>query len=213
MKARTVARWGTFAIWAGVAASAALWGLRLFSPGQPVPAHATSVSGSQSLRGDPVLLLGRAKVPQAAPVVVPPAPARFKLIGVLAPRGARAAAEGLALIAIDDKPPKAYRVGAVVDGDLVLQRVRARGVDLGPRGSDQPRMALQAPQLTPSAGGAGSLPAQLPRTMPIVAPRMPPMQVQAPPAANPADLEGEPDAAPPSEGESRAPNRPGAETQ
>ncbi|MDH5340079.1 MAG: hypothetical protein OEW22_09915 [Rubrivivax sp.] len=214
--AKTVTRWATLAIWAGVAASALGWGLRLFSPGLPVPPHATSVSGAQALRGDPILLLGRADDPEPAVAEVPVAPSRFRLIGVLAPRLPQAAGEGVALIAIDDRPPRAYRVGTVVEGDLVLQRVRAGGADLGTRGADQPRMALQAPPLVPAAPGAAAAPLQ-PLSVRRTAPPQPmplPMRSAVP---NRPVLEGEPDAVqepdPPPDDEPDSPARPTALTQ
>ena len=209
MKASTVARWATLVVWAAVAASAVLWGLRLFAPGQPVPGHAVSVSGAQALRGDPIRLLGHVEAPAPETVALPAAPSRFKLLGVVAPRSPQAAAEGLALIAIDDKPARAYRVGAVVEGDLVLQRVRARGADLGVRGADQPNMALEAPPLVPAlAGGARPVPpAPALRLPPGIAARALPVPTPAA-IATPAQAEGqgddtEPDAAPASPGPPR----------
>jgi general secretion pathway protein C len=216
MKAKTVTRWATLAIWAGVAASALGWGLRLFSPGLPVPPHATSVSGAQALRGDPTLLLGRADDPEPVAADVPVAPSRFRLIGVLAPRLKQAAGEGVALIAIDDRPPRAYRVGTVVEGDLVLQRVHAGGADLGTRGTDQPRMALQAPPLVPAAAGAAAAPMQplSVRRAPVARPMPLPMRSAVP--SRPA-LEGEPDAIPEPDAapddEPDSPPHPGALTQ
>ena len=59
------------------------------------------------------------------------AASRMALQGVIA-SGSRA---GTALIAIDGKPAKAFRVGSRVDGDLLLQAVK-------------PREALLAPQMS-----------------------------------------------------------------
>ena len=81
----------------------------------------------------------------AAPVQ---ADSRFRLIGVVAPRASSAQAEGLALIATDGKPAKAYRVGREVDGELVLLGVHARGASLGPRGQPA-QIDLQLPALPP----------------------------------------------------------------
>ena len=87
----------------------------------------------RAARGDLTRLLGVDPAPVvAAAAPEPAADARFKLVGVVSPRSPQAAREGLALIAVDGKPPRAYRVGAVVDGPNVLQAVNARGATLGP---------------------------------------------------------------------------------
>jgi general secretion pathway protein C len=140
-------------------ACAALWGYRLFVKPIPVPAHAGSASTAQSLRGDPVLLLGATPEAPADEAEEPLAVAasRFQLLGVVAPRAAAASREGLALIAIDGKPARAYRVGAAVDGELVLQTVRARGADLGARGGP-PAVALNLAGLPPPATGVPGRP-------------------------------------------------------
>jgi general secretion pathway protein C len=60
--------------------------------------------------------------------VVAAAPPRYNLLGVVAV-GAK---DGAALIAVDGQPPRPYRVGAPLDGGLVLQAVTRRSVRLGP---------------------------------------------------------------------------------
>lgn len=186
-------RWVAFAVWAAVAGCAAFWGSKLLVRATPVPATATAVPGLQVLRGDVSRLLGEAEVDlaDAAPAA---APSRFKLVGVVAPRAPQAAAEGVAVIVVDDRPPRAYRVGATVDGALVLQRVHAKGADLGARDAAQASVTLAVSPLPPAATGtpAALRPgvalapgAALPRPM---APR--PMGGQ--PVA-PADPGGEPD--------------------
>lgn len=152
MKAQTWVRWASFAVWAAVAASAAFWAMRLFVAGAPVPGHAVAVGAAQSLRGDPLRVLGRSEL-AAEVAVVPAAASRFRLLGVMAPRAPKAADEGVALIAVDGRPARAYRVGATVDGELVLQRVRARGAELGARGAAVPSLALEVPALPPPATG------------------------------------------------------------
>jgi general secretion pathway protein C len=160
-----VTRWLAFGVWAAVAASAVAWGLRLFVPSLPVPAHAGVALPSAAV-GDLERLLGAAPVAAADEEEEPEpvADARFQLIGVVAPRPAAASGEGLALISIDGKPPRAFRVGATVDGEQVLQAVQPRGATLGPRGGAA-LVALSIPPLAPAstgtlpsvgAGGVGS---------------------------------------------------------
>jgi general secretion pathway protein C len=113
-------------------------------------------SNGPATRGDLSRLFG---VDAPAPVAVadaePGPDSRFQLVGVLAALGSSAAREGVALIAVDGKPAKAYRVGAVVDGQTILKSVAARGAALGPRDGD-PQVNLTLSAL-PSAA-TGSLP-------------------------------------------------------
>ncbi len=65
--------------------------------------------------------------PQAATAApVASVASRFALVGVVASRGDNATA----LIAVDGKPAKPFRVGGAVDEGLVLQAVEARRVIL-----------------------------------------------------------------------------------
>jgi general secretion pathway protein C len=106
------ARWWTLGVWALAAASAAYWGLRLFVNAPPVPAHAKPAEAHGVARGDLSRLFG-VEAPPVSEASAEPAPdARFQLIGVLSPRSPGAAREGVALIAVDGKPPRAYRVRA-----------------------------------------------------------------------------------------------------
>jgi general secretion pathway protein C len=122
------------------------------------PPHTQTAAATPALAGDLTRLLGNDPPPPAAPEAeaAVPTDARFQLIGVVSPPARAAAREGVALIAIDGQPPKAYKVGAVVEGDTVLQNVAARGVTLGPR-NGPPLVALNLPPPAPPA--TGSLPA------------------------------------------------------
>lgn len=147
-------RWWSFAVWALVAGSALFWGLRLFVKAPQAPAQTTVAELGAGARGDLTRVFGPdpvAVVQAAEPE--PVADARFQLIGVVSPRGGDSI-QGLALIAVDGKPAKAYRVGSVVDGQTTLQSVRPRGAALGPRGGAV-QVALEiAP---PAAAATGSL--------------------------------------------------------
>ncbi|HEY6136078.1 MAG TPA: type II secretion system protein N [Rubrivivax sp.] len=192
------ARWLSFVIWAAVAASAVFWALRLLVPTLPVPAHAATVSMAASVRSDLSPLLGgelRASTDEEEPVVV--VDSRYQLLGVVSPRG-RGTGQGLALIAVDGKPAKAYRVGAAVDEDNnVLQSVTARGAAIGPKGGVA-AVALELPALAPAATGTMPPPAGVaaptvpralpprafappfPRTMPAPAAQAPMVPQEAP---------------------------------
>jgi len=117
MNARPIA----FVVWAAVAASAVFWLLRLTAGSPSAPPHTVAVSTAQTPRGDLSRVLGAPPVVATPGAPLEPALAsRFKLLGVAAPRegGERS---GLALIAVDGKPARGFKVGAAVDGEIVLQ--------------------------------------------------------------------------------------------
>jgi general secretion pathway protein C len=195
MQARAVA----FVVWALVAASAMYWLLRLAASSPAAPGHTAAVAAIGMPRGDLTRVLG-APPPAArsAPVPEPALAARFKLLGVAAPRQGGDAV-GLALIAVDGKPARGYKVGAPVDGDIVLQSVHPRGAVLGARGAS-PQVQLDLPPLPQAATGrpgAG-----------LVAPALPPGSISPmggpiagvpvpPPQGVPQAGELPPDAPPP----------------
>jgi general secretion pathway protein C len=76
--------------------------------------------------------------------VVAAAPPRYNLLGVVAV-GTR---DGAALIAVDGQPPRPYRVGAPLDGGLVLQAVTRRTVRLGPTLEAPATVELSLPETT-----------------------------------------------------------------
>lgn len=214
MLARSLTRIATLGVWVVVAAAAVFWGLKLFVRPSPVPPQATTASAAQALRGDLTRLLGAAAEPEEITAPVVAAASRFQLVGVVAPRSPKAAGEGLALIAIDGKPAKAYRVGATVDGDLVLQRVRARGADLGARGAPAAAVALDVAALPPAATGIPGQAAGLPpggaRGLPNLAGR--PGQLRQPAEAGEA-LHGESDDGGGADEVAPQPARPGLESR
>lgn len=171
-------------VWAVVAASALFWGLKLMVKAPPAPAQVQVADGSDALRGDLTRLLGTdAPAPLAAGEPAPAADARFNLLGVVSPRSPQAAREGVALIAVDGKPAKAFRIGGVVDGQTVLQSVEPRGATLGPRDGPSQIALRIAP---PAAAATGTLPPPQSQygnqnMLPPGAPPPAPPQMQPPP--------------------------------
>lgn len=113
-----------------LAASTVYWALRgpggSALSGGPAPA----LPGEAAL--DPLSVaraLGGGQAPSAAEPGTAPASdsRRFALVGVLA----GTASGGAALISVDGKPARPYRVGAAVDERLVLQSVQGRRASLG----------------------------------------------------------------------------------
>lgn len=178
------ARWWALGLWALVAASALYWGLRLFTPAKPLPPQTGVASLNAAPRGDLTRLFG-VDAPPPPVEAAPPPSTRFQLVGVVAPRGG--AQGGVALIAVDGKPARAYRVGATVEGDTVLQQVRQRGASLGPR-DGVANVSLEIPPLAPAAtgtlppAGGGVVPVAPPppmaRPLPSVSPAVPPPGVR-----------------------------------
>ena len=174
-----LARWVTFFVWAAVAASAGFWALKLMVKAPQAPPQVQVAEANVAARGDLTRLLGAdASAAMAAATPEPAADARFNLLGVLSPRASQAAREGVALIAVDGKPARAYRVGTVVDGQNVLQSVHARGAELGPRNGP----SLIALKIAPPATAAtGQLPSAVqPSGVPGGGLQRPPVPLQAP---------------------------------
>lgn len=133
-------RLGTLGIWALAAASLAYWGLRLsvHAPALvvPVAAPAAPAPDAQAL----ARLLGA--VPAQAPVAAS-ASSRFALVGVLA---GRTSGGGAALIAVDGKPARPFRVGVTVEAGLVLQSLEPRQARLGASVDGPATLTLEMPQ-------------------------------------------------------------------
>jgi general secretion pathway protein C len=175
-----LARLSAFVIWALVAATAVFWGLRLWARSAEAPPYTVPVGDVAVARGDLSRLLGATPAAAAAVVATPEAASRFRLIGIMAPKSAAASAQpgqGVALIAVDGKPPKAFVVGSALDTDMVLQSVSLRSAAIGPaRGTAA--VTLELPPL--AAAATGTLPApgsgapRNPATAPAPVPPAPP---------------------------------------
>jgi len=155
------ARWFAFIVWALAAAAGVFWGLKVFVRPAAAPPHAV-VAVNALPTADVTRVLGVPGTPAEDEGTDAGAASagdgRFVLVGVVAARGAPSARDGVALIAVDGKPPRAYRVGAIVDGDQVVQSVEQRSVQLGPRGGPA-RIALELPVRPPPATGVpGAVP-------------------------------------------------------
>jgi general secretion pathway protein C len=225
-----VARLSAFVIWALVAATAVFWGLRLLVRAPAAPAYAVAVGDASAVRADLSRVLGSTPVATAAAPIAPEVSSRFKLIGIMAPKGTRTTAapagSGVALIAVDGKPPKAFVVGSPLDGDLVLQSVSLRTASIGPaQGAASVKLELPAlpaaatGTLAPTTGGSVNtgMPAPPPTGAPQPAPPrpglapapMPPAQAVPPmPAQQPAEIQQNlPSVAPPPQRDQNLPTK------
>lgn len=138
------ARWpsatATTALWALAAASVVFWGLRLLSPSDAVAPPAVSSNAAAVDPAAVAQMLG--VVPsQATVAATPDAASRFQLLGVVAD----ADQQGAALIAVDGKPARPFRVGAKVAEGYVLQSVSTRAASLGASVDATPAFTLQLP--------------------------------------------------------------------
>ena len=140
-------RIATFSLAALAAASAAYWVLKWIAVA-PTGAEAAQVYAAPAQTDPQVVarllgggLPGAASAPQGA--VPASAASRFKLSGVVANR----AQGGYALIAVDGKPAKPYRVGAQVDDALVLHSVAARSAALAASRDAPVSFTLELPKL------------------------------------------------------------------
>lgn len=150
------ARIAAFVLWAAVAAGSMYWLLRVGVASPALPANAQPVSTAAVLRGDVARLFADPALPEtgASAPAAPGLASRFKLVGVMAPKpGDRPVGQGIALIEVDGKPPRPYRVGRSLDDTLVLQSVAQRSATIGPR-DGQPALQLELPPLPVPATGA-----------------------------------------------------------
>ena len=128
-------------LWALAAASVVFWGLRLAAPSEawrrprcrpprPAPPDAAAVAR----------LLG-ASAPRA--VAPPELASRFKLLGVVTDKTGR----GAALMAVDGKPPRPFRVGAEVADGYVLRSLDRRAASIGASAQGPAALTLELPVL------------------------------------------------------------------
>lgn len=135
-------RTGSFVVWLLAAACAVYWGLKL--PAASGTLVSAPVAAGPAVQADPAAvarLLGAVAAPGAATVAVPAQSARFALVGVVSARSKG----GAALIAVDGKPAKPYRVGAQIEDGLVLQSVAPRRATLGPSADGPAAFTLEMP--------------------------------------------------------------------
>ena len=126
-RARLVLHTATFAMWVVAAAAVGYWALKVSaSSAAKLPQSTSAAANLVSTASDPALLarvLGRAAPPTTAPVNTS---SRFVLKGVVS----GALGQEAALIAIDDKPAKAFRVGSAIEDGLILQSASKSKVTL-----------------------------------------------------------------------------------
>ena len=129
MATLSLTRWApplaTLVLWALAGASAVYWGLML---SEPAAGPAPVAAAPEPILPDAQALARLLGAHAQAAAATPAAASRFTLLGVLA---GTQSGDGAALIAVDGKPARPVRVGAVVEEGLVLQSVQGRKALLG----------------------------------------------------------------------------------
>jgi general secretion pathway protein C len=144
MQGNWTVRGATLALWALVAASAAYWGLKVLA--RPSPPLAAAMAPRAVAPADPAVvarLLGAQPQARAAMASAPSLASRFALVGVVAGPSQR----GAALIAVDGKPARPFRVGTAVDEGLWLRAVQGRQAVLAASANGTAVLTLDMPPL------------------------------------------------------------------
>ena len=165
------------------------WGGRLLARPAGSSALVVAMDTGTAANADVSRLLGAAPQAESAPVeAAPQTSSRFRLTGVVAPK--HPSEQGLAVISVDGSPPRVYRVGAAIDGDLMLREVSLRTATVASARNSNDAATSFVLELPPlSAAATGALPQGgfvIPQFAPLVAPGVPgrdPVSGVEPPAA------------------------------
>lgn len=131
----------TLGLWALAAASVVFWGLRLSAPNDGLAPPAVASTPPAAIDSVAVAQLLGVVSAQSAAAATPAAASRFALLGVVADRSQ----QGAALIAVDGKPARPFRIGSPVVDSYVLQAVGVRSATLGTRNGADAALTLQLP--------------------------------------------------------------------
>ncbi len=141
-RASWLLRGATLAVWLLVGSSLVFWGLRLLpAPGGNAPVPAPTPLNQPHAQAMAPLLGVAAAVPDHPTGHTLQAP-RVTVFGVMAGHTANT---GVALLAIDGKPPKPVRVGTELEPGMVVQSVHPREVRLGPSAEGPSTLTLTLP--------------------------------------------------------------------
>ena len=150
------ARITAWIVWALLAVSTVAWGMKLFVQPVAVPVQAQLVGVEEQTRGDALRLFAQMPSAAGSAPVAGPSAGRFKLVGVASASADDPDFGGVALLSIDGKPARAFELGAVIEGEWVVQIIEPRQVRLG-RAGELPSLTLDLPGLPPPATGTLSM--------------------------------------------------------
>lgn len=138
-------RGASFVLAALAAASASFWALKVSAVNTATSVPVTATAGPLAIDAASVVrALGGGQA--AAPAAEAPAASlasRFAMVGVVADQ----TSAGAALISVDGKPARPYRVGDAIEDGLILQSVQARKAALGPAPGAAAVLTLELPAL------------------------------------------------------------------
>ena len=151
--------WVTLALWAALAYSVVAWGLVWFTPHSPaLEVHTLVTNEPGPMPLDPqalsVALAGPGAIVQAVATqdLSVLSSARMHLSGLIyakpsSTRSPTSAAntQALALLSVDDRAPKAYRLGQAIEPGLYVVAIEPRAVKLGPTPSGEATLTLTLP--------------------------------------------------------------------
>jgi general secretion pathway protein C len=169
MRKNWTIRLATLLLWLLAAASGVFWALKLVQ-GTAVPANAAVVSTVTTNAIDSAALAKGLGGGLVAPSATPSGPsgisaARFVLTGIVT---GSSTSENLALIAVDGKPARPYRIGAALTDGVVLKSLDKRQVALAASTNMPASVTLEMPKQTSAVAGS-AMPAP-PRPQPTPAP-------------------------------------------
>ncbi len=151
-------RFATFLVWLLAAGCAVYWALKFVkgpqAPASAAVATAPTAAGAADLNalakglGGGQALISSAAAPAAAPSALQAS--RFVLTGVVVQKSSR---QGVALIAVDGKPSRPYRVGSTLADGVILQSVSNGKAMLATSPDGAPDLTLELPKLTTALVG------------------------------------------------------------
>ena len=151
-------RFATFLVWLLAAGCIVYWALKFVS-GPAAPLSAAVAAPTSGAGGVDALALAKGLGGGQAPISANPTTAaapialqasRFVLTGVVVQKSNR---QGVALIAVDGKPPRPYRVGTPLADGVVLHSVSPGKAILSASVDAPPSLSLELPQLTSAVVG------------------------------------------------------------
>ena len=166
MAGKWLSRTLTLSVWALALLSVSYWVLKLVgSSGTPANVASVTAPAPASVPADlaralgPPVAVAASPLPAAVPVIDPSS--RFQLLGVVASR----ANTGVALISVEGKVARPFRVGSQIADAYTLKSVSTRSATLAPLAADGTGFTIQLVRTTdgvatgpPGLGGIAGLP-------------------------------------------------------
>jgi len=151
--------WVTFVVWAALAYSLVAWGLLWFKPQAPdIQVHTLDAadSGLKPLDANVLrMALGGSALVSEGNVVQDLSAlsaARMRLSGVVYAKPSfmgsgmhTQTTQAMALLSVDDRAPKAFRLGQAIEPGLYVVAIEPRTVKLGPQPNGQASVSLSLP--------------------------------------------------------------------